>query len=64
LIGFRDPATGTYVRVDWGDDPGPSPVGAWQAQGRSFAATHEADSWDASQGVWANLQEGFRPPPE
>jgi eukaryotic-like serine/threonine-protein kinase len=41
MIDFVDPQTGTYLRVDWGDDPGPSPVGAWRTLERSFSASHD-----------------------
>ncbi|HVE46228.1 MAG TPA: protein kinase [Acidimicrobiales bacterium] len=37
---FVDPQTGTYLRVDWTDQPGDSPEGAWEAQSRSFGARH------------------------
>jgi eukaryotic-like serine/threonine-protein kinase len=37
---FVDPETGTYLRVDWTDDPGPSPEAAWEQQSDSFAQTH------------------------
>ena len=39
---ITDPATGTYLRVDWTDTPGPSPEGAWEGLSRSFGARHEA----------------------
>jgi serine/threonine protein kinase len=39
-IDFRDPETGTYLRVQWTTTPGPSPEGAWETQAESFAATH------------------------
>ncbi|MBW3650245.1 MAG: DUF1795 domain-containing protein, partial [Actinobacteria bacterium] len=35
---FTDPSTGTYLRVDWTDEPGASPEGAWQAQSKDFGA--------------------------
>ncbi|MDP9442488.1 MAG: protein kinase [Actinomycetota bacterium] len=35
---FTDPATGTYLRIDWTDEPGESPEGAWQALSKSFGA--------------------------
>lgn len=38
---FRDPATGAYLRVDWTDTPGESPVAAWEQQSRNFGARHE-----------------------
>lgn len=39
---ITDPATGSYLRVDWTATPGPSPEGAWEALSRSFGARHEA----------------------
>jgi hypothetical protein len=39
---ITDPGTGTYLRVDWTDKPGPSPEGAWESLSRSFGARHEA----------------------
>ena len=41
MIDFVDPQSGTYLRVDWGDDPGPSPVGAWRTLEQSFSASHD-----------------------
>jgi tRNA A-37 threonylcarbamoyl transferase component Bud32 len=41
LTDFRDPGTGTYLRVDWVTPPGESPEGAWQAQSDSFGAAHD-----------------------
>jgi hypothetical protein len=41
LTNFTDPETGTYLRVDWTDAPGPSPVGAWEDQSASFGAEHD-----------------------
>ena len=38
---FVDPATGTYLRVDWTDQPGDSPEEAWRQQSQSFAAEKE-----------------------
>jgi eukaryotic-like serine/threonine-protein kinase len=38
---FFDPDTGTYLRVDWTDDPGPSPEAAWEQQSDTFAQTHD-----------------------
>jgi serine/threonine protein kinase len=40
-IDFRDPETGTYLRIQWTTSPGPSPEGAWETQAESFAAGHE-----------------------
>lgn len=37
---FIDPETGTYLRVDWTDEPGDSPEGAWQVQSKSFGERH------------------------
>jgi eukaryotic-like serine/threonine-protein kinase len=38
---FVDPDTGTYLRVDWTNDPGPSPEAAWEQQSDGFAQTHD-----------------------
>ena len=35
---FTDPATGSYLRVDWTDEPGESPEAAWRAQSKDFGA--------------------------
>ena len=35
---FVDPDTGTYLRVDWTDQPGDSPEEAWRQSSQSFAA--------------------------
>jgi hypothetical protein len=40
-IDIMDPNSGTYLRVDWTDEPRGSPVAAWRALAKSFAATHE-----------------------
>jgi serine/threonine protein kinase len=40
-IDFEDPASGTYLRVDWTDQPGASPVGAWEEYSQEFAAQHD-----------------------
>ena len=37
---FKDPATGAYLRVDHIEPPGPSAVGAWQDQEKTFSAQH------------------------
>jgi hypothetical protein len=37
---FRDPASGAYLRVEHVEPPGPSPVGAWQDQEKSFSAQY------------------------
>ena len=39
---ITDPNTGSYLRLDWTDTPGPSPEGAWQSLSQSFGARHEA----------------------
>ena len=39
---ITDPATGSYLRVDWTATPGPSPEGAWASLSKSFGARHEA----------------------
>ena len=38
LTDFRQPGTGTYLRVDWTDHPKPSALGAWQDAEGGFAA--------------------------
>ena len=38
---FTDPATGTYLRVDWTDEPGESAQKDWERQSKSFGASHE-----------------------
>jgi hypothetical protein len=38
---ITDPATGSYLRVDWTDRPGDSPEGDWQRLSRSFGARHQ-----------------------
>jgi serine/threonine protein kinase len=41
-LDIEDPAAGgTYLRIDWTDSPGPSPLAAWEAQAESFAARHD-----------------------
>ena len=40
LTDFRDPASSTYLRVDWTDHPGPSAEGAWRTLAASFGASH------------------------
>jgi len=40
-IQFRHPDNGTYLMVDWTDDPEPDPVADWQNQSQYFAARHE-----------------------
>ncbi|HEX2235251.1 MAG TPA: serine/threonine-protein kinase [Actinomycetota bacterium] len=41
-LDFRDPDTGMYLRVDWGDSPGPSPQQAWLDYEPAFAKAHDA----------------------
>ena len=38
---FRDPDTGSYMRVDWISPPGEDAVAAWEAQSASFEGNHE-----------------------
>ncbi|MBA2529462.1 MAG: serine/threonine protein kinase [Euzebyales bacterium] len=38
---LRDPDSGTYMRVDYTDDPGDDPVAAWEEQSESFDARHD-----------------------
>jgi hypothetical protein len=41
-IDIEDPDTGgTYLRIDWTDSPGPSPVAAWEQLAEGFAARHD-----------------------
>ena len=37
IVDLVEPGTGTYLRIDWTDEPGPSPVGAWERQEQSFS---------------------------
>jgi hypothetical protein len=37
---FVDPETGTYLRVDWTGDPGPSPEAHWDQFSAAFAESH------------------------
>lgn len=39
-VDFVDPDSGAYMRVDWTNTPGPSPIGAWEAYEPDFEATH------------------------
>ena len=41
ITDFRDPATGTYLRIDWTRDPPEDPVVDWQRQSESFAERHQ-----------------------
>ncbi len=38
---IRDPRTGSYLRIDWTDTPGPSPVAAWQDFSKTFASRQQ-----------------------
>ncbi len=38
---IRDPKTGSYLRIDWTDKPGPSAVAAWEDYSKTFASRHE-----------------------
>jgi tRNA A-37 threonylcarbamoyl transferase component Bud32 len=38
---LTDPATGTYLRVDWTDKPGPDAQADWERQSKSFGASHQ-----------------------
>ena len=38
---FEDPASSTYLRVDWTDTPGTDAAAAWEAQAASFSQTHD-----------------------
>jgi tRNA A-37 threonylcarbamoyl transferase component Bud32 len=40
-LDIREPGTGTYLRVDWGRNPGPSPQQAWLDYEPSFADAHD-----------------------
>jgi eukaryotic-like serine/threonine-protein kinase len=40
LVDFRRPASSTYLRVDWTDEPGPSALGAWRNLEPRFASSH------------------------
>ncbi|MDP9070191.1 MAG: DUF1795 domain-containing protein, partial [Actinomycetota bacterium] len=37
---ITDPDTGSYLRVDWTDKPGPSPEADWERQSPSFGSRH------------------------
>ncbi len=41
LTDFVDPATGTYLRVDWTDDPAEDPVAAWEQLSDALAQSKE-----------------------
>jgi eukaryotic-like serine/threonine-protein kinase len=40
-VRIRDPESGSYLLVDWTDDPRPDPVADWRTQSEGFAARHE-----------------------
>jgi eukaryotic-like serine/threonine-protein kinase len=40
ITDFRDPATGSYLRVDWTDTPKDDPVQDWREQAVVFARNH------------------------
>jgi hypothetical protein len=40
-IDMRDPETGTYLRIDWTDQPKPDPVADWRDQSQRFASSHQ-----------------------
>lgn len=40
-VDFRDPTTGTYLRVDWTDTPGDDAAQAWRDLEKSFASRHD-----------------------
>jgi eukaryotic-like serine/threonine-protein kinase len=41
ITDFRDPATGSYLRVDWTDTPGADPAQAWRELAVGFARSHD-----------------------
>jgi tRNA A-37 threonylcarbamoyl transferase component Bud32 len=41
ITDFRDPETGSYLRLDWTATPGDDPVAAWEAASASFDSRHE-----------------------
>ena len=41
ITDFRDPANGSYLRVDWTDTPGADPAQAWRELAVGFARTHD-----------------------
>lgn len=40
-VDFRDPTTGTYLRVDWTDTPGDDAAEAWRNLEKGFASRHD-----------------------
>jgi tRNA A-37 threonylcarbamoyl transferase component Bud32 len=41
-IDISDPESGSYLRIDWTDEPQPDPVADWRTQSEGFASRHEA----------------------
>jgi hypothetical protein len=41
ITDIRDPATGSYLRIDWTDTPGADPAQAWRDLAVSFARRHD-----------------------
>ena len=41
ITDLRDPATGSYLRIDWTDTPGADPAQAWRELAVGFARTHD-----------------------
>jgi eukaryotic-like serine/threonine-protein kinase len=41
-VRIRDPETGSYLLIDWTDEPRSDPVADWRAQAQGFAERHEA----------------------
>jgi eukaryotic-like serine/threonine-protein kinase len=40
-VDISDPQSGSYLRIDWTDEPRPDPVADWRHQSHGFAARHE-----------------------
>lgn len=40
-VDLAEPETGTYLRIDWTDEPGDSAQAAWERQEASFSKEHE-----------------------
>lgn len=40
-VRIRDPESGSYLLIEWTDDPRPDPVADWRAQAEGFAGRHE-----------------------
>jgi hypothetical protein len=41
-VRIRDPESGSYLLIDWTDEPRPDPVADWRTQSQGFAGRHEA----------------------